>query len=265
MKTMDMTVTMVGTYDMRLVLLSYVIAVIASFAALDLAGRVTATHGSARKLWLMGGAVAMGVGIWSMHFIAMLAFRLPVPIAYNTLITLALLVAAMVASGVALFIVSREAMGMVPLVSGAVLMGIGVGTMHYTGMAAMRLEAVMWYDTTLFLAPVIVAIVVSLVALWLASHLRGETSGIGVLQKVVSALVMGGAVVGVHFTGQAATNFSPTEASMAAQSLSSTGDNSWLAVAVGITTSLILCLALVSSFLNRRTASQIPREVGALR
>jgi len=264
MKTAEMAITMVGSYDMRLVFLSYVIATIASFTALDLAGRVTAAQGTTRKLWLMGGAVAMGVGIWSMHFIAMLAFSLPVAVSYDTLVTLASLVAAIVTSGIALFIVSREAMGLVPLISGAVLMGAGIGTMHYTGMAAMRMEAAMWYDQTLFVASIVVAIVVSLVALWLAFHLRGETSGIGTLQKIVSALVMGGAVVGMHFTGQAATNFSPTAASMAAQSMasSSAGGHSWLAAAVGIATGLILALALASSFMNRRTVVPIPKTAG---
>jgi len=260
MKTSDMAITMVGAYDMRLVLLSYIIAAVASYVALDLAGRVTATQGTARKLWLMGGAVAMGVGIWSMHFIAMLAFSLPVAVSYDTMITLASMVAAIGTSGIALFIVSREAMGMVPLISGAVLMGAGIGTMHYTGMAAMRLEASMWYDQTLFVTSVVVAIVVSMVALWLAFHLRGETSGTGTLQKIVSALVMGAAIVGMHFTGQAATNFSPTQASIAAQSASSAVSHSWLAAAVGITTGLILVLALASSFINKRSAAPVPKE-----
>jgi len=262
MNAMDMNVTMVGSYDMRLVFLSYVIAAVASFVALDLAGRVTASQGSARKLWLMGGAIAMGVGIWSMHFIAMLAFSLPVPVTYDAMITAASLLAAIATSGIALFIVSREALGMVPLISGSVLMGAGIGTMHYTGMAAMRLDATMWYDTTFFAASIVVAIVVSLVALWLAFHLRGETSGIGTLQKIVSALVMGAAIVGMHFTGQLATNFTPTAASMAAQASASTAGRSGLAAAVGITTGLILMFALVSSFLNRRTASHIPKEAG---
>ncbi|HTN43564.1 MAG TPA: MHYT domain-containing protein [Nitrospiria bacterium] len=262
MKSADMTVTMVGSYDMSLVFLSYVIAAVASFVALDLAGRVTASQGSARKLWLMGGAIAMGVGIWSMHFIAMLAFSLPVTVSYDTMTTAASLLAAVATSGIALFIVSRDAMGLVPLVSGSVLMGVGIGTMHYTGMAAMRLDATMWYDRTFFAASIVVAIVVSLVALWLAFHLRGETSGIGTLQKIVSALVMGAAIVGMHFTGQLATNFTPTAASMGVQGAAAASGRSGLAAAVGITTGLILCLALVSSFLNRKTDSHVPKQAG---
>jgi NO-binding membrane sensor protein with MHYT domain len=103
---------MTGSYDHRLVVLSVVIAVMASYVALDLAGRVTSARGLARYLWLNGGAMAMGIGIWSMHYVGMLAFRLPVPVRYDWPTVLLSLLAAIFASAVALFVVSRERMGL---------------------------------------------------------------------------------------------------------------------------------------------------------
>src|SRR5207245_3533482 len=132
---------MVGSYDYRLVVLSVVIAVLASYAALDLAGRVTSARSGARSLWLSGGAIAMGIGIWSMHYVGMLAFRLPVPVQYDWPTVLWSLLAAILASAVALFLVSRSKLGVVRASLGSILMGGGIAAMHYIGMAAMRLPA----------------------------------------------------------------------------------------------------------------------------
>src|SRR5262245_51945213 len=102
--------TLVGSYDYRLVALSVLIAVLASYAALDLAGRVTATRGRLRLAWLTGGSAAMGIGVWSMHYIGMLAFSLPIAVLYHWPTVLLSLVAAVFASGAALFVVSRPRM-----------------------------------------------------------------------------------------------------------------------------------------------------------
>src|SRR5215813_12179429 len=111
----------------------------AAYAALELAGRVTLTQGKARLLWLSGGALAMGVGIWSMHYVGMLAFRLPIPVEYDWPTVLLSLIAAVFASAVALFVVSRKTMGYTQLLAGCTVMGAGIAGMHYIGMAAMRL------------------------------------------------------------------------------------------------------------------------------
>src|ERR1700678_2891408 len=137
---------LIGFYDDRLVALSVVIAILASYAALDLAGRVTAARGHVRVLWLSCGAFAMGTGIWSMHYIGMLAFRLPVPVAYDWPTVMFSLGAAIVASALALHTVSRKAMGPLQAVLGSLMMGSGIASMHYIGMAAMRLPAECWYD-----------------------------------------------------------------------------------------------------------------------
>src|ERR1700676_4448277 len=124
-------IALVGSYSPRLVALSVVISIFASYAALELAGRVTAARGRVRALWLMGGASAMGLGIWSMHYIGMLAFRLPIPVFYNWPMVVLSLLAAILASAVALFVVSREFMGAWRAVVGSIPMGAGIAAMHY--------------------------------------------------------------------------------------------------------------------------------------
>src|SRR5580693_1100272 len=135
-----------GSYDYRLVALSAFIAMLASYAALDLGGRVTASRGRLRLIWLAGGASAMGMGIWSMHYIGMLAYTLPVPVLYDWPTVLWSLLAAVAASAIALYVVSRKKMGGVFIGVGSVLMGTGIAAMHYIGMEAMRLPAMCTYS-----------------------------------------------------------------------------------------------------------------------
>jgi NO-binding membrane sensor protein with MHYT domain len=123
--------SMIGSYDYRLVVLSIVMAVCASYAALDLAARITAAHGRVRLAWLAGGATAMGIGIWSMHYIGMLAFSLPVPVLYDWPTVLWSLLAAIFAAAVALYVVSSKHIGWPRALAGGVIMGAGIATMHY--------------------------------------------------------------------------------------------------------------------------------------
>jgi PAS domain S-box-containing protein len=139
-------IAMSGSYNYNLVGLSVVISVLASYAALDVAGRVTSARGAIRYVWLIGGAVAMGIGIWSMHYVGMLAFRLPVPVQYDWPTVLVSLLAAVLASAIALFVVSREQMGFAPSFIGSVFMGSGIPVMHYTGMAAAHYTPAMVVD-----------------------------------------------------------------------------------------------------------------------
>src|SRR5271170_87200 len=137
---------MTGTYDLGLVALSVVIAVFASFAALDLTGRITASRGKLRLFWLFGGASAMGLGIWCMHYIGMLAFRMPMKVFYDVPTVVVSLLAAIAASAVALLTVTRRQMGIVQTIAGGVVMGSGIALMHYIGMAAMRMPARITYN-----------------------------------------------------------------------------------------------------------------------
>src|ERR1700681_877791 len=207
MKLSDLT--LVGSYNYRLVGLSIFIAILASYAALDLAGRVTSAHGRVRLLWLSGGATAMGIGIWAMHYIGMLAFQLPVPVRYDWPTVLLSLLVAIFASAVALFVVSRRKMGLFQATVGSIFMGGGIAAMHYIGMEAMRLPAMCHYSPALVIVSAVLAIVISFVALWLTFHFRGDTTAGGWL-KGVSALVMGAAIPVMHYTGMAAATFSPS-------------------------------------------------------
>src|ERR1700726_2241171 len=202
-------VNLIGSYNYALVALSVLIAIFASYAALDLAGRVTAAVGWTRAVWLLGGAGAMGTGIWSMHYIGMLAFVLPAPVAYHWPTVLLSLLAAILASVIALYVVSRQKMGAPRAVAGSVLMGAGIASMHYIGMAAMRLPAICQFNSFLVVLSVVFAVLISLAALWITFHFRDEKTGIG-RERLAGAVVMGAAIPVMHYTGMAAASFTPS-------------------------------------------------------
>jgi two-component system sensor histidine kinase/response regulator len=194
-----------GTYDQRLVVVSILIAVLAAGAALDLAGRVTWARGAARFWWLTGGAAAMGMGIWSMHYIGMFAFQLPVWVVYDWPTVLLSLLAAVAASWVALFVVSRETMTAPQAIVGSLFMGGGIAAMHYTGMAAMRLPAMHHYDPELVGLSIVLAVVIAFAALQMAYMFRGGTGWSW--YKVATAGTMGAAIPIMHYVGMKAVTF----------------------------------------------------------
>jgi PAS domain S-box-containing protein len=249
----DPSLPLAGAYDYRLVILSVVISTLASYAALDLGGRVTAARGAVRYLWLTGGAAAMGMGIWSMHYIGMLAYSLPVVVFYHWPTVLLSLLAAVLASAVALFFVSRQAMGPLRIGVGGLLMGAGIAAMHYVGMHAMRLPAMCRYSRGLVTLSVILAIVISMVALWLTFHLRSDAGSVS-WRKVASATLMGAAIPVMHYTGMAAAGFIPTASPVDlthAVKISSIG-----IVCIGGVTFMTLFLAILTSFADRRFSAQ---------
>ena len=246
-------VNLMGSYNYALVALSVLIAIFASYAALEIAGRVTAAVGSTRAVWLLGGAAAMGTGIWSMHYIGMLAFILPIPVAYYWPTVLLSLLAAILASAVALGVVSGKKMGAFRALAGSVLMGAGISSMHYIGMAAMRLSAVCRFNSFLVVLSVVFAILISLAALWITFHFRDEKKGIG-WEKLAGAVVMGAAIPVMHYTGMAAASFAPSgvPADLShAVSISALGTAGIAAV-----TFIVLGLALLTSWLDKRIATQ---------
>jgi PAS domain S-box-containing protein len=246
-------VNLIGSYNYALVALSVLIAIFASYAALDLAGRVTAAGGRTRAVWLLGGAGAMGTGIWSMHYIGMLAFILPIPVAYHWPTVLLSLFAAILASLVALGVVSRQKMGWFRALAGSVLMGAGIAGMHYIGMAAMRLPAICQFNSSLVVLSVVFAVLISLAALWITFHFRDEKTGIG-WEKLGGAVVMGAAIPVMHYTGMAAASFTPsgmpTDLSHAV-SISALGT-----AGIAAATFIVLGLALLTSLVDRRFATQ---------
>jgi two-component system sensor histidine kinase/response regulator len=245
---------LLGSYDYRLVVLSVVISVLASYAALDLAGRVTSARGVARTLWLSGGAVAMGIGIWSMHYVGMLAFLLPVPVQYDWPTVVASLLAAVLASAIALFVVSRTTMGPFRIIVGSIFMGSAIAGMHYIGMAAMRLPAMCHFSLWIVATSVVLAIAISLVALWLTFYFRGELKS-GGWRKTLSAVVMGAAVPTMHYTGMAAASFTPSLSAndnlSHALNITSLGTTVVIVVAF-----MVLGLAILTSLIDRRFSAQ---------
>ncbi|BAY43472.1 two-component hybrid histidine kinase [Scytonema sp. HK-05] len=247
-----------GTYKLELVILSLAIAVISSYTALDLSRRVLVSSKWRRLLWLLGGSVAMGTGIWSMHFVAMLAFELPQPVSYDVSITVVSLLCAVLASGIGLFLLSHFIS--TPLViGGGVCMGVAIAGMHYTGMAAMRLQAKIEYDLILVSLSVAIAIIASFAALWLAFRLQKNPDLKGVIwQKVGSAFLMGIAITGMHYTGMWATHFiayknlSKVESPVISQP--------WLAIAISISTLFVLTLALLTSLFDQHLTAQLLQQ-----
>ncbi len=156
---------LIGHYTLSLVLVSILVAILASYTALDLAGRISIAKGRAMVLWICGGALSMGIGIWSMHFMGMLAFKLPIDLGFDITLTLLSLLVAVLSSGLALWLVSHQHVPLPHIMVGALAMGVGISTMHYTGMAALRMQPGIDYDPALFGASLAIAVTASGAAL----------------------------------------------------------------------------------------------------
>lgn len=241
---MNHATTIASTYDYRLVALSVVIAICASYAALDLAGRITAARNNQRLAWLFGGAIAMGTGIWSMHYTGMLAYQLSVPVYYHIPTVALSLLAAICASGVALFVVSRPHVGVVHVVAGSSLMATGICGMHYIGMDAMRLPAMHHWDTTFVVLSIVLAVVVSLAALGLTFMFREDKPDRSA--KIICSVIMGFAIPAMHYTAMAAVTYTPMAE---APDLTNAADISLLANAAIIAVTFVI---LASVFLLQR-------------
>ncbi|MEM7347637.1 MAG: MHYT domain-containing protein, partial [Chloroflexota bacterium] len=252
------TIPFAHAHTPSLVVVSVIIAILASYTALDLAGRVTAAKGAAQFNWLLGGATAMGLGIWSMHFTAMLAFQLPIPVAYDIPIVVLSLFVAIGASAIALYTSSRPTVSPLRLILSGLIMGGAIAAMHYIGMAAMRLEATLAYAPTSFILSILIAVTASLVALWLSIELRNDTASVWNWFKLASAGVMGVAISGMHYTGMHAAIFTPAEGLVV--DMSRAIDISVLgAGSIAAGTFVILGFALLLSVLDQRLVYQTAR------
>src|SRR5688572_2359420 len=233
-------------FNPGLVFLSYLVAVTASHVTLLLAARVRDPHSTNWKLWVVSGGFAMGIGIWSMHFVATLALKLPIRVLYDLPLTALSWVFAIVACGAA-FIVLRRLTGKHRdfLLPGA-LIGIGIASMHYTGDASMQLSPAIRYDPALFVASVLVAMGAATAALWIAFHLARHRS---VLANFGAALVMGAAVTGMHFTAVAAANIPADSICLASGPRL---DTLYMAYTVGGATFIILIATMLLSLYDAR-------------
>jgi PAS domain S-box-containing protein len=247
------------TYSTALVSLSVLIAIAGSFTALDLASRARASQGWTIKAWLCAAAVCMGGSIWSMHFVGMLAFGMPgMEIQYDFMLTLGSLIVPIVVTAISFFAAGTGALSRRTLWTGGLFMGLGIGAMHYLGMAAMTMHAHLSYDPPWVVASVGIAIGAATVALWLSSQARG------LLFQALSALPMGFAIAGMHYTAMAGARFTPMDDAMRPPSGAEL-DLLTLAVSVAGSTFIILFLGLAASLHDRRMAMMSEREAAALR
>ena len=207
---MNHSAELVSIYSLPLIILSFVIAACASFCALELVVKVSGASGRTRRLWLWAGAATFGLGTWTMHFVGMLAFDLSMPIGYHIPTVILSMLPVMGAAALALSLAAGERLTKGRLVGGAVLLGSGIGGMHYSGMLSMRMEATTYYDPKFLLVSVLFAVGASLFALHATFNSRDEYTYSG--DRFISAGIMGGAITGLHFTAMInASHFTATD------------------------------------------------------
>jgi NO-binding membrane sensor protein with MHYT domain len=247
---------LIGTYDPYLVTLSILVAAFASYTALDLGGHVATARGMARSAWLAGAAITMGGGIWAMHFVAMLAFSLPIPMSYEIGLTGLSLVVAVLVTGGGFYVISRKSASPFHLVFGGIFMGVGIVAMHYTGMAAMRGHAALSHVPLYVALSVVVAIGASTAALWLAFRTAD------LWQKLGAAVVMGLAISGMHYTAMQGAIFTAHGSLNEAQSGAGL-DQTTLALAVAGITFALLAFASIVSVSEQKRAEDALRSAQA--
>jgi len=243
-----------GSYNLLFVVLSVLISILASFTALSIADRVAVARTRQHaRLWLVGGGIAMGAGIWSMHFIGMLAFKLPIPLGYDLGLTLLSLLAAIASSLFALWLVSRPTLPHLHLLLGALLMGLGIAWMHYSGMAALLMHPAIVYDRFWLALSIAIAIAASWSALFIAFRLRTSTQPLPT--RIAAAGVMGLAIAGMHYTGMVAAQF--PEGSVCGAAGTGGLRTEWMAVSVVALTLVVTGALLLIALLEERMQARL--------
>ncbi|MBU2886917.1 diguanylate cyclase [Gilvimarinus agarilyticus] len=245
---------MTGSYNLTLVFASYCVAVIAAYTAIYFGTRLFTLQGSARKFWLGTGAVCLGTGIWSMHFVGMSAYTMPgnMTMSFSLPLTIVSWLPAVAASALALLVITRVKIAKRGIAASAVIMGAGISAMHYGGMFAMRMEPAIVYDTVIVAISVLIAVVASGAALVICRQVRVVPARYALVVKAVAALVMGAAICGMHYTGMAAATY-PMDGAMAADNRLS-GD--WMGIPTAIVAGGFLLLALVIAYQDFRQAER---------
>lgn len=237
---------LVSQYNPILVVISFVVAILAAYTALNMAARVAGSQGTTARVWLAGGGIAMGIGVWAMHFIGMLAMDLSMSMSYSTGLTIFSMIIAIASSLFALWIVSGERLRLRQLIPGAFVMGTGIAAMHYTGMAALEVTPAIIWDKTWVAISVAIALAASLTALWLTFRLRHEAAQVA-LMRLGAAITMGIAIAGMHYAGMKAAQF-PSSTMVHHHGI----NGSWLAVLVSVMALSILGITLLVSMLDAR-------------
>jgi diguanylate cyclase len=239
------------THNPFLVLLAYLVACVGSFATLDMAERVGhAQNPASQRLWRWVGAGCLAGGIWAMHFIGMLAFQAPIDIQYELPITLLSLLIALLASWLAMHALSHHRLSFWQYLQASICIGLGIATMHYVGMTAMRSSAMAYYQPALFALSIVIAIGASLAALLISSHLRDGTGLFHQLLKYSASLVLGAGIVSMHFTGMAAFNLVLPANSL--QPLPGENNHLQLGLTVAVMTLLIIGSSISAALADKK-------------
>jgi len=247
-----------GHYDPVLVALSIVAAVLASYASLLVSQHIlVSAAGETRRLWVTVGGLCLGVGIWAMHFVGMLAFSLPCSSSYDTAITSLSTIPGILAGILAIRVISRRVMSRAQLAGGGLLIGTGIAAMHYSGMAAMRLDGLIRYDARLFVLSIVVAVALATLALWIRFRLQAWQTRWNAGATIASAVVLGLAVSGMHYTAMAATYFIRDGDSAV---VSSGITPAFLAAVVLVATSLIVVVTIVATYVGNRNLLSFRRS-----
>ncbi|MCX7355961.1 MAG: hypothetical protein NTY59_14260 [Alphaproteobacteria bacterium] len=235
-------------HDLSLVILSYLVAAFAAYTAFHLISRIRAR--SNRLLWLATAGISMGSGIWAMHFIAMLAVEIPIPLKFDVMLTGLSAVFAALASAVAFALATPKGQPRFSrLLAAGTVLGGGIGLMHYTGMAALRIPARIFYDPWLFGLSVVVAATFSTAALTVMTRMQIGPGKVRLLPQLFGAAVMGLAIVLMHYTGMFATYF------MLELGAAATGvavDPKIMALVVGLAALMLVGSALIAALFDRR-------------
>lgn len=251
-------------YDTRLVVLSVVVALFASYAALQTAGRIPGATPAMRAAWITAGSIVLGGGIWSMHFIGMLAHELPFPVDYDLNLTVGSLIVAIVMTWVGLAWVAQAGESRAALIGAGIATGAGVVGMHYMGMEAMRMPARLLYEPWTFVLSVVIALVAATAALAVARR------DVSIPAKIGASAIMAVAIAGMHYTGMAAARFEPGQTIALGRLL-------WLeasayavhpqviAVLVAVGAALVVTIIIASATVDKRFALLAEREAETLR
>jgi diguanylate cyclase (GGDEF)-like protein len=248
-------------YDFWRVATSVLIAGFASYVTLDLAKRVRADDHSLARIWWAAGSIAMGTGIWSMHFVGMRAYRLPIALGYTRGLTFLSWAAAVAVSGIALYVASRGKLTTKRLAIGSTAMGAGICAMHYIGMAALDLAPGIVWNWALVAVSAAIAVVASAAALLIFFWLRRLPDGRDLRYQAAAALVMGLAISGMHYTAMAAANVPTGSICLSAADLGGEG----LASLVGLASGTLLAMTLFTSILDGRMQGKTSQLASSLK
>ena len=250
---------MIGHYDLTLVALSYLVAILAAYSALYFGSQLAALSGSKNRLWLCLGALTMGSGIWVMHFVGMRAYIMPVAMTYDLGLTVISWFAAVVSSALALYMISKKNIHGLQLATASVVMGGGIALMHYLGMDAMQMSKELVYDPLIFVVSIGIAIGASGAALGICRYLHDRTGSRAIALQIVASLVMGAAICGMHYTGMAAVTI-PVGARPDPTNLLS-GD--WLGLPLALATMLLIGMVLLASLMDYKKREAAVRQAEA--